>query len=140
MLLFRNRNVYQSYFILLLKFAGCFNYHHNFSVCFYTSLTFSMVFDVVIVTKVCQILKKTITTFKTAVIEKYKKKYVKVILLHIASLIYVHFFNHHVCSNISLTFRRVFRCCNRLKMPSKCPSNMKNDHNHFLKYAVFSQI
>ena len=38
------------------------------------SLILQFVFDVVIVTKVCQIvrqtLKKTITTFKTAVIEK----------------------------------------------------------------------
>ena len=46
----------------------------QFLCMFYTSLIFSMVFDVVIVTKVCQIvrqiLKKTITTFKTAVIEK----------------------------------------------------------------------
>ena len=61
-LVFRNGNVYQNNFILLLKLAGCFILHHNFSVCFYTNLTFSMVFDVVIVTKicqtVCQILKK----------------------------------------------------------------------------------
>ena len=38
-----------------------------------------------------------------------------------------------------LTFSRIFCCCSRLKIPSKCPSNMniKNDHNHCLKYAVY---
>ena len=53
----------------------------------------SALVDVVIVTKVCQIvrqiLKKTIATFKRLLL--YKKKYVKVILLHNASLIYVLF-------------------------------------------------
>ena len=64
----------------------------------HTLVTFFL--NLPIITKVCQIvrqiLKKTITTFKTAVIVKYKK-YVKVILLHKASLIYVLFKPSWVC-------------------------------------------